>query len=122
MPGYHAYPPPQYGPPMGYAPMVHVPQQQEAGNPTLRIFAIVLLVLGPVGVGAGIIPCLGWVNWMAVPLSAAAVALGIVGLTRKEKKADGTTPDGGLYLAAIIVGSLCIVIGTIRCLMGGGIF
>lgn len=105
---------------MGYAPMVHVPQQ-EPGNPTLRIFAIILLVLGPLGVGAGIIPCLGWVNWMAVPICAATAVVGIVGLTRKEKKADGTTPDGGLYLAAIIVGSIFIVVGTIRCLLGGGI-
>lgn len=119
-PGYQQPYPPQYGPPLGYAPMVHVPPQ-DAGNPTLRIFAIVLLVLGPLGVGAGLIPCLGWVNWMAVPLSAAAATLGIVGVTRKEKNADGTTPDGTLYTAAIIVGAICVLVGTIRCILGAGV-
>ncbi|MFO0611487.1 MAG: hypothetical protein U0414_02780 [Polyangiaceae bacterium] len=118
--GYQVYPPPQYGPPVGFAPMVHVPQP-EPGNPTLRIFAIVLLVLGPLGVGAGLIPCLGWVNWAAVPINIAGLVLGIVGLTRKDKKPDGTTPDGGLYLAAIIVCALCMVVGTIRCILGAGV-
>ncbi len=86
----------------------------------MPIVSLVLIVLSVLTTAAGLPCCLGCVNWFAVPISLAAVAMGLVGLAT-DKRPDGKVNEGNLYLTAVIVGVLCAVIGAVRCTMGGGV-
>ena len=83
----------------------------------MRIAAIVLLVLSAILTVGGLFPCLGWVNWIGIPCSAATAIVGIVALSTK------TTPenDRPIHTAALIAGLLFVCIGAVRCFLGGGL-
>jgi hypothetical protein len=85
----------------------------------MSIASLVMIVLSVLTTAAGLPCCLGCVNWLAVPLSLATVAVGLVGLAT-DKSSEGKVNDGKLHLAAVIVGVLCAVIGAIRCTLGLG--
>jgi hypothetical protein len=108
---------PQGGPPYGGPP--------SGGGDELpqgwKIAAIVLLVLGPVLSMIGMIPCLGILNWIAIPTNVALAIVGILGLTIGPKMADGKAADFPIHVAAIIIGVLLAIASIVRCTMGGGL-
>lgn len=83
----------------------------------MRTATIVFLILSASFTLMGLIPCLGFLNWLGIPCSAACALLGLIGTTSKE------TPekDKQVHLAALIIGVCLIGIGAIRCLLGGGV-
>ena len=107
------------GPPQGFGP----PGLQGGGGGSsgLKTAAIVFICIGALLFVAGLVPCLGWVNWFGIPTNVVPVVLGIVGLVNKNKNADGSTPDSGVFIAALVVGGLGVVGGSVRCFLGGGI-
>jgi hypothetical protein len=82
--------------------------------------SLVMIALAVLTTAAGLPCCLGCVNWIAVPLSVATLAVGLIGLGTDKDPATGRGRDVNLHLAAVIVGVLCAVIGGLRCAMGGG--
>ena len=104
--------PPQGGPPGsgGYEP----PQGW-------KIASIVLLIIGPILTVIGLIPCLGIVNWLAIPTNIALGVVGILGLTIGPKGPNGQAFHFNLHLAATIVGFLLAIASAARCFMGSGL-
>jgi hypothetical protein len=72
----------------------------------------VFAIVGGLAFVGGLVPCLGWVNWLGVPLNLITLILGIVGMTKE-------TPNKGAYIAALIVGVIGILGGALRCFLGG---
>lgn len=88
----------------------------------MRTLTSILLVLALMTTVGGFFPCLGWMNWVGVPLCLVVTVLGIMGLMSDREGAD--QPGGshqGTYLAALIIGILMGILGSVRCLMGGGV-
>ncbi len=86
----------------------------------MREVTTLLIVLAGAFTAAGLIPCLGWLNWFGIPCSVVCASLGIAGMV-SDKDAGGANQNTGLYTAAIVVGVLCVGIGAVRCLLGGGV-
>jgi hypothetical protein len=82
--------------------------------------SLVMITLSVMTTAAGLPCCLGCVNWVAVPVSLATLVVGLVGLGTDKEAPTGRGRNVGLHLAAVIVGVLCAVIGTLRCVAGGG--
>lgn len=82
--------------------------------------SLVMIVLSVMTTAAGLPCCLGCVNYFAVPVSLAALVVGLIGLGTDKDATTGRGRNVNLHLAAVIVGVMCAVIGTMRCLAGGG--
>jgi hypothetical protein len=54
----------------------------------------------------GLIPFLGWLNWLNIPVAVAGLVISILGYTQRRQSA--------LSLIGIILCSIAIVIGVIR--------
>ena len=61
----------------------------------------------------GLIPFLGWLNWLIIPFAAVGLILSAVGYMRRR------SPAG---LAGIILGGVVILVGIARLSLGGGFF
>ena len=88
----------------------------------MSVASLVLATLSGVTTLFGLVPCLGWLNWFGIPISVAAVAMGVVGLVADK---DPTTREGrnqNVHLIALVGGLICIGVGAIRCTLGGGFF
>ena len=86
----------------------------------MSVASIVMSVVSGMVTCLGIFPCFGWLQWFAVPISAATVVIGLIGLAT-DREADGTARGIPAHVAAVGVGTLLVAIGTLRCLVGGGV-
>lgn len=84
------------------------PEQQDS----LSTVAVVMAIVGGVLFVGGLVPCLGWLNWLGVPLNLAGLIIGIVGLAKP-------IPSNGAFIAAVIVGAIGMLGGIVRCILGG---
>lgn len=82
--------------------------------------SFVMIILSALSTAAGLPCCLGCLNWFAVPISLSTIVVGLIGLGTDKDVATGRGRDVKLHLAAVIVGVVCAVIGTVRCGIGGG--
>lgn len=73
--------------------------------------SIILGIIGLLFVLLGLIPFLGLVNWIAIPLLVIGLVLGIVGTTKKK----------GTSIAGLVICALFLIISLIRLVVGGGI-
>jgi hypothetical protein len=81
------------------------------------VLALVWGILAFVGFIVGLIPCLGWVNWLNIPFAIAGVVIAIVAMSQASAERRPVGPAiGGLVLSITAV-----VIGLIRLLLGGGV-
>ncbi len=87
----------------------------------LKTATLVVLVLGVLLVLGGLIPCLGWMNWLGVPLASAAAMLGVLGLATDRDPETKQARSQALYICALIFGLTMAVVGFLRCGAGGGI-
>lgn len=109
---------PQGGPPYGGPPSGGGGDELPQG---WKIAAIVLLILGPVLSVIGMIPCLGILNWIAIPTNVALAIVGTLGLTIGPKMPDGKAADFPIHVAAIVIGVLLAIASVVRCTMGSGL-
>ncbi len=116
--GYGAPMGPQGGPPYGGPPSGGIGDGQPQG---WKIAAIVLLILGPVLSVIGMIPCLGILNWLAIPTNVALAIVGTLGLTIGPKMPDGKAADFPIHVAAVVIGVLLAIASVVRCTMGSGL-
>ena len=115
--GHGGYGGPPGGPPYGGQP----PGSGQPPTQGWKIAAIVLLIIGPILSAIGLVPCLGIVNWLAIPTNVALGVVGTLGLTIGPKGPDGRAADFPIHLAAVIVGSLLAIASIVRCTLGSGI-
>ncbi len=110
-------------PPSGHAPHGGPGQHQQPGQqPTgLKTTSIVMLIICPIMTAVAFVPCLGILNWIAIPLNGVLAIVGILGLVAGPKDATGRPANLGLHVAAIVLGVLLAITAVLRCLAGGGI-
>ena len=82
--------------------------------------SMLLMVLAGMTTGVGLVPCLGWMNWFAVPLSLACATVGVVGLVQDRENAGGPQRNVTLHTTALVVGVVLASVGSLRFLVGGG--
>jgi hypothetical protein len=83
--------------------------------------SIVLTCFSGFFVFVGLIPCLGWVNWVAIPMSALCVTSGLVGLFTDRDPASQRMRGVVAHLFAMGLGSLLVLIAVVRCALGLGV-
>jgi hypothetical protein len=71
----------------------------------MKIIGRLFAVLSLIGMVLGLIPLLGWLNWLNIPLAILGLVFSVIGKSR------GST----------IICSVAIIFGGIRLLIGGGI-
>jgi hypothetical protein len=87
----------------------------------VAVVSLVLLFSSFVFVGVGLVPCLGFVNWTAVPLAALTSMAGMIGLFT-DRDPDTLRMRGvAAHVAALVLGSVLTLVGMLRCILGFGI-
>ena len=76
--------------------------------------ALFLSILGLVFGIVGIIPFLGFLEWVAIVIAALGTIFGIIGIVVKKQK--------GSQLAAVIINILVFLLALVRILVGLGVF
>jgi hypothetical protein len=72
-------------------------------------------ILSLVGMMVGFLPCLGSLNWLNIPFSAAGLIVSVIALTK-------AAPDKkGGPIAGVVLCSLAVLLGLIRLIAGGGV-
>jgi len=84
--------------------------------------SLVLTTLSVIATALGLPCCLGWINWLAVPISLTCAIVGIVGLATDKDPVTREVRDANVHLAAVITGVVLTALGSLRCLLGGGCF
>lgn len=87
----------------------------------MAVVSLTLLFFSGLFVTAGLIPCLGAINWTAVPLAGLTVVSGLVGLATDRDPTTQRMRGVLAHLLAIGLGSLLALIGFVRCLLGLGV-
>jgi hypothetical protein len=82
--------------------------------------SIVLMCFSAFFVFIGLIPCLGWVNWFAIPLSALCVTAGLVGLFTDREPETNRMRGVLAHALAVGFGGLLVLVAVIRCAIGLG--
>ena len=72
----------------------------------MALFALILAIVGAVVALLGLIPSIGFFNWIGGIIALVGVVLGIIGRGQAEKK--------GLALVAIIVGAVFVIFAVLR--------
>jgi len=81
----------------------------------MQLVSLVIGIIAIVGWLIALVPCLGWLNWINIPLAAVGLVLGIVAL------ATDKSTSKGMAIGAIILCAIAVFFGLIRLIMGGGV-
>jgi hypothetical protein len=79
------------------------------------LVSLVWGILAILGLGIGMIPCLGAFNWLNIPFAMAGLVISIIAAAKAPRGANGSA------IAGIVLNSLSILIGGVRLMIGGGI-
>jgi len=104
----------QYAPSVPYAPYSTSSPQTSSQNATANTAGTLgIIVISLMAVG--LIPCIGWLNYINLPLAFVTVIVSIVASSSSKTSADRSAAMIGLAFA-LIAG----FVGFIRLLLGGG--
>lgn len=87
----------------------------------MRVLTLCALLVALVATLVAILPCLGVLNLVAVPLSIGAALLGTLGLLIDRDPATDQVREPNAYLAALLGGIVLALLGILRCFLGGGL-
>lgn len=87
----------------------------------MHVASLIFTVFGAGIVVCGLVPCLGWMNWIGVPMCAAACLIGILGLASDKDPTTNLSRNVPIYFAGILVPIVMGGIGTLRCILGSGL-
>ena len=79
--------------------------------------ALIWGILAFLGFILGLIPCLGWVNWLNIPFAIAGVVIAIVAMSQASAERRPVAPA----LIGLVLSVTAVVIGLIRLFLGGGV-
>jgi hypothetical protein len=83
----------------------------------MRIATIIFIVLSSILTLCGLFPCMGFLNWIAIPCSSVCLLLSLIGTVSK----DTPETEKGIYTVGLILAICLVGIGTLRCFLGGGV-
>lgn len=114
-----AYPPPYQAPPATHSSSNYqynnyssAPSANSGLATTGQTIATVAVCLMCVG----IFPCLGWLNWVAIPLGGISAVLSLIALVT-----DQNSETRNSAIIGLVLGLVAASVGTFRLLLGGGI-
>jgi hypothetical protein len=81
------------------------------------MLALVWGIIAFLGFLLGMIPCLGWFNWINIPFATVGVVIGIVALSQ----AGAQNRPVGPAVVGLSLSVAAVVIGVIRLVLGGGL-
>jgi len=88
--------------------------------------SLIIGIITIVGMLIGLIPCLGWFNWLNLPLAIVGIVLGVLAYNESRRipmdydPATAPYRDRGLPIGLILNG-IAFGFGLIRLFLGGGI-
>lgn len=85
----------------------------------MKIASILIVMIAGGLTFLGLWPCVGWLNWVAVPMNCAAIIIGLIGLGT-DRGEQGDARGVPMHLIAVIAGALFLGVSILRCLLGGG--
>lgn len=80
----------------------------------MQVAGFVMGIFSIFGMLLGLIPLLGWLNWLVIPFACVGLVISIVGVVIAKR--------GGIGVAGIVLGSVALSISIPRLIIGGGIF
>lgn len=81
----------------------------------MSTLALVWGIVTFVGFVLGLIPCLGILNWLNIPLAVIGVILGVIALAQGSKEGPGAAIGGIVLCLVAVLG------GAVRLFVGGGL-
>ena len=91
----------------------------------MRQLSLILGIIAICGMIIGFIPCLGWFNWLNLPIAAVGLVLGAIDYNNEKQLMAGSQYDpamrpAGMPLGLILCG-IALVLGIFRLFIGGGV-
>jgi len=80
----------------------------------MAVAGMILGILSIIGMGIGLTPFLGWMNWGVIPTAIVGLVISIIGLIISQGQRR-------LAVAGIILCTVAIVVGSVRLVLGFGI-
>ena len=93
----------------------------------MRMASLVLGIIAIVGMFIGFIPCLGWFNWLNLPLAATGAILGAIDYNNSKFPAGTTSYDPAYstpkkdFPIGLVLCAVAFAFGLLRLIAGGGI-
>lgn len=92
----------------------------------MKTASLVLGIIAIVGLLIGLVPCMGWFNWLNIPLAVVGLILGILDHNENRKQDMYNAPAGyrpyNGYQTGVILCGIAVGIGILRLAIGGGVF
>jgi hypothetical protein len=94
----------------------------------MRLASLILGIIAVVGMFIGFIPCLGWFNWLNLPLAAVGIILGAIDYNNQSKTYLPSSEYDPNYIVpkkqfpiGLLLCGIAFAFGLIRLIAGGGI-
>ena len=93
----------------------------------MKIASLIIGIIVIVGMFIGFIPCLGWFNWLNLPLAAVGIILGIIDYNDKSKLPVSQEYNPAYqpkreFPIGLVLCAVAFAFGLLRLVAGGGIF
>jgi hypothetical protein len=85
----------------------------------MGIASLTLVALSACFTLFALIPCVGWLNFIAVPMCFVTSVVGIVGLASDKDPASGEPRGRSAHLMAVIFGLILGCVAFVRWVLGG---
>jgi len=80
----------------------------------MQIIGFMMSAFSILGMLIGLLPLLGWLNWLVIPFAGIGLIISIVGVAVSKR--------GGIGVVGIILSLIALFISIPRLIVGGGIF
>jgi len=93
----------------------------------MKQLSLILGIIAICGMVIGFIPCLGWFNWLNLPIAAIGLVVGAIDYNNEKQIMASRQYDPemrynpGMPLG-LILNAIAMVLGIFRLFIGGGIF
>ena len=81
----------------------------------MQVLALVWGIVAFVGFLFAMIPCLGWLNWLNIPMAIVGVVISLVAMPKSG------TEGKGMATAGLVLSVLAVAAGAVRLFLGGGV-
>jgi hypothetical protein len=81
----------------------------------MQMLSLIWGILAFLGMGVGLLPCFGALNWLTIPFAGVGLIVSIVALV------TGQSAKKGMSIAGIVLCGVAIVFGLVRLIVGGGL-
>lgn len=83
----------------------------------MPMLALVLGIVSFAGFCLGLLPCVGWLNWVTIPFAMVSVVISIVAMAQAKSSGQPV----GLAIGGLVLSVVAVCLGFVRLLLGGGV-